>query len=383
MCCRKCGPRIFRALLQAKTDAPLVGIHFEHLNLDLLTGLHDLRGSHVLRHPAHLRHVHQSFDTGLKLYKGAIVGDICHFAGEAHAWRIFCADALPRVRLQLLHAEADPLRLLIDFDDLHRDLLANRKHLCRMADASPGYIGDMQQTVYAAEIDERTVIGDVFHRALDDLFFLKARHERGPLFGPPLLEHSPPGDDDIAAAPIHLQDLEQLRLVHQRADVAHRSHIHLAAGKERDRAVEIDREAALHATENDTRHARLIVECLLDADPAFLAPRLVAGEYGFAERVLDTLDIHLYFVARFDVGQLARHRKFLERHAALGLQAHVYDSVVVLDCDYGAAYHATFLGRAGLETCFEHRCEIVAARGGNGFGNCCHVFSFSKRLPAA
>jgi hypothetical protein len=38
--------------------------------------------------------------------------------------------------------------------------------------------------------------------------------------------------DDVAAAAVHLEDGELLGLTHQRADIAHRAHIDLAARQE-------------------------------------------------------------------------------------------------------------------------------------------------------
>ena len=146
---------------------------------------------------------------------------------EARADRIFGADAFPGIGLQLLHAEADALRLLIDLDDLHGDVLADRQHFRRMADAAPGDVGDVQQAIDAAQIDEGAVIGDVLDHAFDHLAFLEGGDERGTLFGAALFEHGAAGDHDIAAAAIHFEDLEGLRLVHQRADIAHRAHIDL------------------------------------------------------------------------------------------------------------------------------------------------------------
>ena len=40
-----------------------------------------------------------------------------------------------------------------------------------MLDPSPGHVGDMQQSIYAAEIDEYPVIRDIFHDAFDNLAF--------------------------------------------------------------------------------------------------------------------------------------------------------------------------------------------------------------------
>jgi hypothetical protein len=50
---------------------------------------------------------------------------------------------------------------------------------------------------------------------------------------------------------VHLQDLERLRHVHQRADVADRTDVDLRARQEGHGAVEIDGEAALDLVEDD------------------------------------------------------------------------------------------------------------------------------------
>ena len=74
-------------------------------------------------------------------------------------------------------------------------------------------------------------------------------------------------------------------------------HVHLAARQERHGAVEIDREAALDLVEDDAFDLLLVVEFLLQAGPALLAPRLFARQHGLAQRVLDALEIDLDGVA--------------------------------------------------------------------------------------
>ncbi len=80
-----------------------------------------------------------------------------------------------------------------------------------MVDAPPGDVGDMQQAVDAAEIDEGAVIGDVLDDALDHLTFFEVGDDLMALLGADLFEHGAARHDDIAAAAIHLQDLERLR----------------------------------------------------------------------------------------------------------------------------------------------------------------------------
>ena len=86
-----------------------------------------------------------------------------------------------------------------------------------MVDAAPGDVGDVQQAVDAAEVDERAVVGDVLDHAVDDLAFLEVLDDLGALLGAALFQDRAARDDDVAAAPVHLEDLEGLRHVHQRA----------------------------------------------------------------------------------------------------------------------------------------------------------------------
>ena len=153
------------------------------------------------------------------------------------------------------------------------------------------------------------------------------------LLGAGLFEHGAARHDDVAAAAIHLEDLEGLRLVHQRGDVADRADVDLAARQERHGAVEVDGEAALDLVEDDAFDALALWLTLLEPDPALLAAGLLAREHGFAERVLDALDIDLDLSPTLSVGLPAGAGEFLQRHAAFGLQADVDDGHVLFDGD--------------------------------------------------
>ena len=187
------------------------GVDLEDLHLDLLAGGDDLAGMDVLLGPAHLGDVDQAFDARLQLHERAVVGDVGHRALEAGADRILGLDAGPRVGLQLLHAEADALRLGVDADDLHLDRVADVDDLARVVDAPPGHVGDVQQAVDAAEIDEGAVVGDVLDHAVDDLALGQLGDDLGALLGARGFQDLAAGDDDVAAPAIHLEDLEGLR----------------------------------------------------------------------------------------------------------------------------------------------------------------------------
>src|SRR6185503_2874438 len=215
----------------------------------------------------HFGDVDEALDARLQLHEGAVVGDVGDAALEARLHRILGFDALPRIVEQLLHAERDAVRLVVDLDDLDLHLLADVEHFGRVIDAAPRNVGDVQQAVDAAEVDEGAVVGDVLDDAVDDLTLFEVLHQLLALLGASLFKDRAARNHDVAAAAIHLQDLERLRHVHQRADVADRTDVDLAARQERHRAVEIDGEAALDLVEDDAFDLFLFLESLFELDP--------------------------------------------------------------------------------------------------------------------
>ena len=367
-------PGIAHGLLETERNAALDRIDFENLHLDFLRRRDDLARMHVLLGPRHFRDVDQAFDARLKLHERTVVGDVGDAAGKARIERIFRLDALPRIVEQLLHAERDTVGLVVDLDDLDLDRLADGQHLGRMVDATPRDIGDVQQAIDAAEVDERTVIGDVLDDTVDHLTLFEVLHQFLALLGAGLFQNRASRHHDVAATAIHLEDLERLRIVHQRSDVADRADIDLRARQEGDSAVEVDGEAALDLIEDDTVDLLVVVEGLLELAPALFAPRLVARQHGFAECILDPVEKHLDFIADLEVAFTAGPGEFAQRHAAFGFQADIDDGHVFLDRNHLALDDGAFLKVAAGKGLIEHRGEIVAG-GTIGTSSRSHLFS--------
>ena len=255
---------------------------------------------------------------GFQLDERAIIGDIRDRSLELAANRVLGVDAAPWIGAELLHAEADALRLRVDADDLHLHGVADVQNLGRVVDALPRHVGDVQEAVDAAQVDERAVIGDVLDDAVDNLALFELGHDLGALLGAGFLKHGAARDHDIAAPAIHFQDLEGLRHIHERRHVLDRADIDLAARKECNGAVEIDREAALDAIEDYALNLLAGVELLLKLGPAILAACFLAAEHCLAGGILDALDVDFHLVANPDGGRLPRHCEFFKRDPAFG-----------------------------------------------------------------
>jgi len=208
----------------------------------------------VLLGPAHFADVHQAFNAGFEFNESAVISDVGDAAGELATRRILGVHTIPRVGQQLLHAERNALGVRVDLHDLDFHRVAHIEHLARVVDALPAHVGDVQQAVDAAEINEGAVIGDVFHNTFADFAFLQLADDFSAFRSAALFEHGATRNNDVAALPVHFQDRERLHNVHQRADVADRTDINLRTRQERVGAAEINSEAALHAANQRAVH---------------------------------------------------------------------------------------------------------------------------------
>ncbi len=218
----------------------------------------------------------------LQLDERTVVGDVRDGALDLLAIRILGRDAIPRIGLELLHAERDAVGFLVDADDLNLDRLTDVQDFRRMVDAAPCHVGDVQQAVDAAEVNERTVIGDVLDDAFNNLTLFEVLDDFRTLFGTRLFENRAARDNDVAAALVHLEDFEGLRVVHERRDVADRTDVDLRTRKEGNSAVEIDGETTLDLVEDDAFDAFAGFKLLFQAAPALFAASLLARQNSFA-----------------------------------------------------------------------------------------------------
>ena len=110
--------------------------------------------------------MNQTFDALFQFHKCAELGHAGDRPSHPAAGHVLLARQVPRVRLELFHAERNaPLRR-IHFQNLGLDLLIHRQRVTRFIHAAPGNVGHVQQSVHPANIHESAVIGEAAHRAL-------------------------------------------------------------------------------------------------------------------------------------------------------------------------------------------------------------------------
>ena len=166
----------------------------------------------------------------------------------------------------------------------------------------------MEQAVHAAQVDEGAVLGDVLHHAVDDLALLRGSAPA-------------PGAVRRASLPERCGDttiLPRRRSIFSGSwETAWSTFISGVTsrivrmstrerGSKRDRAVEIDREAALDLVEDDALHLLVGVENALPrACPSSPRGAPCRARIRLAERVLDALEIDLDLVADLELAAAA------------------------------------------------------------------------------
>src|SRR4029079_8492644 len=207
----------------------------------------------------------------------------------------------PGIFLGLLQAEADALGLGVVLEDLDGHLVSHLEELFGVVDASPGHVRDVEEAVDAAEIHERTVLGDVLDDALDDLALLEGLEGLGLLLVALLLEEHAARQDDVAALLVELDDLELVGLPDQLVEIADGPEVHLGAREERLHAnLDGDRQAALHALADGAFDELVAFARAGDLIPDLHLVRFLLGKRDEAVVVFAALDEDVDAVARLD-----------------------------------------------------------------------------------
>ena len=230
----------------------------------------------------------------------------------------------PGIFGELLGAERDALGLAVELEDDDVDLVADLHEVGRVVDAAPGHVGDVEEAVEAAEVDERAVVGQVLDRSAQhaSLFeelerFLLARFLLD-------LDDRLAREDDVAALLVDRDDLEIQVLAAQRLEVLDRLDVDERARQERLDA-DVDGEPALDPVDDAAADGRARAVGLLDLVPDLHLLGFVLREDDVAVLVLRPLEENVDRVALLDRDLAREVGELGERDDALRFVADVDD----------------------------------------------------------
>ena len=253
---------------------------------------------------------------------------------------VLLLDVFPGAGRLLLQAQGDLFLLVVDVQDLHLDFLVDRDHLGGMVDASPAHVGDVQQAVDAAEVDERAELGDVLDDALAALADFQLGQQLGLLLGPLGLDQRAAADDDVAPGLVDLQHEALDRPADVVADVGRAADVHLA-GRQEDVHADVDQQPALDLPRDHAGDDVALVDGLHHLQPGLdlLGLALAEGDHaaGVVDQAVDVLDVlDQDLDLRAGLGQRLVFLPFVAEDDAFALVADVDQDEVALDAEHAA-----------------------------------------------
>ena len=331
-------------LLEGQGDAATIEVDVDHLDEHGLARLdHGLRVLDVT--VGELGDVHQALDAVLDGDEDTELDDLGDLALDDLAGNVGASEALPRILLSRLQGQGDTLTVEIDVEHLDGDLVADLDDLRRVVDVLPGQLGNVDQAVNTAEIDESAEVNDGGHHALTDLALLELGQEGLADLGLGLLEVLATGQDHVVAVLVELKDLGLDLLADVRGEVADATHLN-EGGRQEATQTDVDDEAALDGFDDGALNDAVSFLDLLDVAPGALVLGTLLGQNQTAFLVFLGDDKGLDGVA--DLDDFVRINVLLDGKLAggddtLGLVADVQEDFVVIDLDDGALNQITII----------------------------------------
>ncbi len=167
-----------------------------------------------------------------------------------------------------------------------------------MSKPSPRHVGDVQQPVQPAEIDERAVLGEILHHAGKNRAFFQMLQRLAALLVLLAFQQFLARDHDVAALLVELDDRDFERLTLHAVEIANRPQIHLRSRQKRSCAQNVDREPALGSLNHHRLNRPLFVMRFLHLVPGVEFARFLMRQVDVALFRLPLLPHHFNFVAR-------------------------------------------------------------------------------------
>ena len=351
-------------MAHSERDAALGGVHIEHYAVDLIANVDQLRGMlHSLR-PRHLADVNQAFDALFEFDERAVVGDADDASGDVRADGITMLSIEPRIGRELLESERNALLVFVVLENLDLNLIADVDQILGVSEASPGHVGDVEQAVEAAEIDERAVLGEVLDDSGQDRALFQMFERLRALFVLLAFEQFLARDDDVAALLVELDDGDFEGLSLHAVEIANGTQIDLRAGQEGVGSENIDGQSAFDAVDDDGLDRPLFVMRLLDFFPGVDALRLLVREVDVTFLGLSLVAHYIDFVARLEPGLALVVEHFGERSMPSDLAPMSTTTWVARELEHRALDHTVvshrLFGFRGER--LERRGEILVVR---------------------
>ncbi len=293
-------PRIGFELADAQGDFEFVLVDSEHESFDFLPEAENIGRTRNAFCPREFGNMDETFDPLLDFHERAVRHEVGNFPFDLAADGEAVFDIFPRVGETLFETERDPFFFVVDVEDDDFDFLAHGEGFRRVVDASPRDVGDMEETVDAIEVDERTEVREVLDLPLDLVADLHGSQELLAFVRAFLFDDFAAAEDHIFAVFVDFDDFEIVGVVDELGEVFRWDDVDLRGGKECFHA-DIDDQAAFDNRADAAFDKSRVFKDFFDFVPVLALGSLFLGKDDHTFVVFEPFEQDFHFVAYFDV----------------------------------------------------------------------------------
>jgi len=304
--------------------------------------------------------VNQTFDTLFELGKAAIVGKVGDTRLDAGTFWITVLDRDPRIFAQLFQAQRYTVALAIELENLDFDFVANIDDFAWVLDALPRHVGDVQQAIDAAEINERAVIGKVLDDTFDGHAFLQRRQQCIAFCAVGFFQHRATADNNVVTFLVEFDNFKVERFAFKVRGFAHWTYINQRPRQKRADRVDIDSEATFDLAIDDAFDDSVCFEGFFEIFPRFGALGFFARQTGFTETVFYCFQRDLYFIADFKAKLAVVVDKLAAGNNTFGFETGVDGYPIRIDINDDTGNDGTRFHIDGFQAFFKKFCKAFA-----------------------
>ena len=229
----------------------------------------------------------------------------------------------------MLEAKRDLFFDRVELEDNHFHLVSDGEHLRGVDDPAPGHIGDVEQSVHTAQVDEDPVIGDVLDKPLDARAFLEDGQGLLAALLPVHFQQGPARQDDISAFLVEFEDFELELLSDQLVQIPHGPQIDLGP-REKGLDAEIHRQAPFDPGGNHALDRSPFLKDTPNSLPYTEFFGFLLGEHHHTVGVLDRFEKHLDLISNLGLQLTVFVGKFFNINLSLGFVTDIHGDKILL-----------------------------------------------------
>ena len=341
---RELLPRVSFALFQTQGDTTTFFVDIQNHNFHYIANVNNFGRVDVFVGPIHFGNVNQAFNAFFDFNEAAVVGQVGHATGQFGTFRITLSDSYPRIFAQLFQAKGYTSTFAVELQHFNSDFVANVYDFARMLNAFPCHIGNVQQAVNAAQINECTVVSEVLNDTFNFHAFLQVFQQLIALCAVFGFDNGTTRNNNVVALLIQLDYFKFKLFAFQVQSVTHRTNVYQRTWQERTNTVQLNSEAALNFAVDNTGNSFSIFVSFFQRDPGFVTFSFLTGQQSFTEAVFYCIQSNVNFVTNLDFQLALGVFELLCRNGGLRFQTGVNQYYVFVDSNNNTTNDGTRTG---------------------------------------